>query len=84
MIKSYLSNIERSICTNPTINVIQKLASGFNVHPSVFLNWKEDKKDLQSTNHSLEYIKYKMNFMDNEQLRDLKDYTGVIEWKRKK
>lgn len=54
------------------------------MHPSVFLNWKEDKKDLQSTNHSLEYIKYKMNFMDNEQLRDLKDYTGVIEWKRKK
>lgn len=82
--KSYLSNIERNISTNPTIDVIQKLASGFKVHPSVLLNWEEDKKELQSTNDSLTYIKYRINSMDNEQLRELKDYVDVIEWKRKK
>ena len=82
--KSYLSNIERNICTNPTIGVIQKLASGFKVHPSVLLNWKEDKKESQSTNDSLEYIKYRLDFMDNEQLRELKKYVNVIESKREK
>ncbi|PGK22486.1 transcriptional regulator [Priestia megaterium] len=82
--KSYLSNIERNICTNPTIDVIQKLASGFKVHPSALLNWKEDKKASQSTNGSLECIKSKMNFMDDEQLRELKDYADVIQWKREK
>lgn len=82
--KSYLSNIERNISTNPTIDVIQKLASGFKVHPSVLLNWKEDKKESQNTNDSLEYIKYRINSMDNEQLRELKDYVDVIGWKRGK
>lgn len=82
--KSYLSNIERNISTNPTIDVIQKLANGFKVHPSVLLNCKEDKKEPQSTNDSLEYIKYRINFMDNEQLRELKDYADVIQWKREK
>ncbi|KNH20176.1 hypothetical protein ACS78_18405 [Priestia megaterium] len=82
--KSYLSNIERNISTNPTIDIIQKLASGFKVHPLVLLNWKEGKKELQSTNDSLEYIKYRINSMDNEQLRELKDYVSVIEWKRRK
>ncbi|MGW9103185.1 helix-turn-helix domain-containing protein [Priestia megaterium] len=82
--KSYLSNIERNISTNPTIDVIQKLASGLKVHPTVLLNWKEDKKELQNTNNSLEYIKYRINSMDNEQLRELKSYADVIEWKRKK
>ena len=82
--KSYLSNIERNISTNPTIDVIQKLASGFKVHPSVLLKRKEDKKESQSNNDSLEYIKYRINSMDNEQLRELKDYVDVIEWKRGK
>lgn len=82
--KSYLSNIERNISTNPTIDVIQKLASGFKVHPSVLLNWEEDKKGLQNTNDSLMHIKYRINSMDNEQLKELKDYVDVIEWKRKK
>ena len=82
--KSYLSNIERNISTNPTIDVIQKLASGFKVHPSVLLNWKEDKGELQIINDPLTDIKYRINSMDNEQLRELKDYIDVIEWKRKK
>lgn len=82
--KSYLSNIEHNISTNPTVDVIQKLASGFKVQPSVLLNWKEDKKESKGTNDSLEYIKYRINSMDNEQLRELKDYVDVIEWKRRK
>ncbi|MGF9775901.1 helix-turn-helix transcriptional regulator [Priestia aryabhattai] len=82
--KSYLSNIERNISTNPTIDVIQKLASGLKVHPSVLLNWKEDRKEFQDTNNSLAYIKYRINSMDNRQLRELKNYVDVIEWKRKK
>lgn len=82
--KSYLSNIERNISTNPTIDVIQKLADGFKVHPLVLLNWEEGKKGLQSTNDSLTHIKYRINSMDNEQLRELRDYVDVIEWKRRK
>ncbi|MGA6841342.1 helix-turn-helix domain-containing protein [Priestia megaterium] len=82
--KSYLSNIERNICTNPTIDVIQKLASGFKVHPSVLLNWVDNKKELQSTNNSLTNIRYKINSMSNEQLGELKDYVEVIELKRRK
>jgi len=82
--KSYLSNIERNICTNPTIDVIEKLARGLKVHPSALLDWKEDEKESQSTHDSLEYVKYRINSMDAEQLRELKGYIDVIEWKRKK
>ena len=82
--KSYLSNIERNICTNPTIDVIQKLAGGFKVHPLVLLNWVENKKELQSTNNSLINIRNKINSMSNEQLGELKNYVEVIELKRKK
>ena len=82
--KSYLSNIERNICTNPTIDVIQKLASGFKVHPSVLLNWGGNEKELQSTNESLIDIRNKINSMSNEQLGELKGYVEVIEWKRRK
>ncbi|MFE4036193.1 helix-turn-helix domain-containing protein [Priestia sp. YIM B13489] len=82
--KSYLSNIERNISTNPTIDVIQKLASGFKVHPAVLLNWKENKKESQSSNDSLIDIKNRINSMNNEQLRELKGYVDVIEWKRRK
>ncbi|GAB1793271.1 helix-turn-helix domain-containing protein [Priestia megaterium] len=82
--KSYLSNMERNISTNPTIDVIQKLASGFKVHPSVLLNWVENKKELRSTSDSLIDIKNKINSMSNEQLEKLNDYIEVIEWKRRK
>lgn len=82
--KSYLSNIERNICTNPTIDIIHKLASGFNIHPAVLLNWVENKKELQSTNNSLINIRNKINSMSNEQLGELKDYVEVIELKRNK
>ncbi|EGI2115029.1 helix-turn-helix transcriptional regulator, partial [Listeria monocytogenes] len=82
--KSYLSNIERDICTNPTIDVIQKLARGLKVHPSVLLGWEEDKKKLESKNDSLTCIEDIITSMNNEQLKELKDYVDIIEWKRRK
>ena len=82
--KSYLSTIERNINTNPTIDIIQKLASGFKVDPSVLLNWKEAEKESQSTHDSLEYVKHRINSMDDAQLRELKGYIDVVEWKRGK
>ena len=31
--KSYLSQIERNICTNPSIEFVEKIAAGLNIEP---------------------------------------------------
>ncbi|MEM4997247.1 helix-turn-helix transcriptional regulator [Priestia sp. SB1] len=83
--KSYLSNIERNICTNPTIDIVQKIANGFGVHPAALLKWKENRKELQqSANNYSNDIKNTINTMNDEQLIELKGYVEIIEWKRKK
>ncbi|PGK22485.1 transcriptional regulator [Priestia megaterium] len=78
--KSYLSNIERNISTNPTIEFIEKVALALNMKPESLLGWEKD--EVSSVENSFSYVKKYLLTMDDEQLIDLKDYIDFILWKR--
>ncbi|MBY0091577.1 helix-turn-helix transcriptional regulator [Priestia aryabhattai] len=80
--KSYLSQIERNICTNPSIEFVEKIAAGLNIEPEILVGWAEDKAfgSSDSFAHMQEYL----FDMDNEQLKELKEYIDFTLWKRSK
>lgn len=81
--KSYLSNIERNICINPTIDVIQKVANGLGIDPSILVEWEESIKTLDIVDDPLTYIKKMVISMDNIELKELQDYIEFTVWTRK-
>jgi len=78
--KSYLSNIERNISTNPTIEFVEKVALALNMKPESLLGWEKD--EVSSLEKSFSYVKKYLLTMDDEQLIELKDYIDFILWKR--
>ncbi|MDF2013288.1 helix-turn-helix domain-containing protein [Priestia megaterium] len=78
--KSYLSNIERNISTNPTIEFVEKVALALNMKPESLLGWEKD--EISSLENSFSYVKKYLLTMDDEQLVELKDYIDFILWKR--
>ncbi|MGA6841341.1 helix-turn-helix domain-containing protein [Priestia megaterium] len=80
--KSYLSNIERNISTNPTIEFIEKVALALNMKPESLLGWEKDENEISNLENSFLYVKKYLLTMDDEQLVELKDYIDFILWKR--
>lgn len=80
--KSYLSNIERNISTNPTIEFVEKVALALNMKPESLLGWDKDENEISSLESSFLYVKKYLLTMDDEQLVELKDYIDFILWKR--
>ncbi|MGW9103875.1 helix-turn-helix domain-containing protein [Priestia megaterium] len=80
--KSYLSNIERNISTNPTIEFVEKVALALNMKPESLLDWEKDENEISSFENSFIYVKKYLLTMDDEQLVELKDYIDFILWKR--
>lgn len=78
--KSYLSNIERNISTNPTIEFVEKVALALNMKPESLLGWEQD--EISSSENSFSYVKKYLLTMNDEQLVELKDYIDFILWKR--
>ena len=78
--KSYLSNIERNISNNPTIEFVEKVALALNMKPESLLGWEKD--EISSLENSFSYVKKYLLTMDDEQLIELKDYIDFILWKR--
>lgn len=78
--KSYLSNIERNISTNPTIEFVEKVALALNMKPESLLGWEKD--EASSLEKSFSYVKKYLLTMDDEQLIELKDYIDFILWKK--
>ncbi len=80
--KSYLSNLERDICINPTIDVVEKLAKALKVHPAVLLSW-EIKELGSGMDDSFSCIKH-ISTLDSVQLKELRDSIDIVVWKREK
>ncbi|GAB1793270.1 helix-turn-helix domain-containing protein [Priestia megaterium] len=80
--KSYLSNIERNISTNPTIEFVEKVALALNMKPESLLGWEKEENEILSLGNSFSYVKKYLLTMDDEQLIELKDYIDFILWKR--
>lgn len=80
--KSYLSNIERNISTNPTIEFVEKVALALNMKPESLLGWEKEGNEIPNIEDSFSYMKKYLLTMDDEQLIELKDYIDFILWKR--
>ncbi|WP_322551848.1 helix-turn-helix transcriptional regulator [Priestia megaterium] len=78
--KSYLSQIERNICTNPSIEFVKKIAAALNIEPEILVGWTKD--EAFESSDSFAHVKEYLFDMDNEQLKELKAYIDLMLWKR--
>lgn len=80
--KSYLSQIERNICTNPSIEFVEKIAVALNVNPEVLLGWGQNEDEITNLDNHFSYVKKCLLTINDEQLKELKDYIDFTLWKR--
>jgi len=80
--KSYLSNIERNISNNPTIEFVEKIALALNMKPESLLGWEKEENETSSLGNSFSSLKNYLLTMEDEQLIELKDYIEFTLWKR--
>ncbi|MCM3067781.1 helix-turn-helix domain-containing protein [Priestia flexa] len=78
--KSYLSNLERNICVNPTIDIVQKLADGLGVSPVSLIGWRDTYKERDS----ISSVKNEIIHMELTQLEELKKHVDLVIFKKKK
>lgn len=60
VVKSYLSTIERGIASNPTIEVVNKIARALSVDQEVLLNFEKPHQEELITNNTLFYVEKKL------------------------
>lgn len=81
--KSYLSNIERNLNQNPSINMMEKIANVLDVDMQVLLN-SDENIDPRSTLES-EWIDFvqqlKESGIEKEQIEEYKTLIEFIKWK---
>jgi len=80
--KSYLSQIERNICTNPSIEFVERIAVALNTSPEELLGWGKNKDGISGLDNTLSYVKRYLLTMEEEQLKELKDYIDFTLWRR--
>jgi len=83
--KSYLSNIERNLNQNPSINVIEKIASVLEVDLKELLGSGHDKKELQMDNEWVEFVKeLRDSGVEKDQIQEYKMLLDFIKWQNTK
>jgi len=80
--KSYLSQIERNICINPSIEFVEKVAVALNVNPEALIGWGQNEEEIPNLNSHFTYVKKCLLTIDDKQLNELKDYIDFTLWKR--
>lgn len=80
--KSYLSQIERNICTNPSIEFVERIAVALNTSPEELLGWGKNKDGISGLDNTFSYVKRYLLTMEDEQLKELKDYIDFTLWRR--
>ncbi|MCM3600547.1 helix-turn-helix domain-containing protein [Robertmurraya korlensis] len=84
--KSYLSNIERNLNQNPSINMIEKIASVLDVDMQVLL-YSNTNGDPRTTLER-EWIDFVQQLKDSgiekEQIEEYKTLIEFIQWKNEK
>ncbi|MEK1830418.1 helix-turn-helix transcriptional regulator [Priestia megaterium] len=76
--KSYLSQIERNIRTNPSIEFIEKIAVALNISPEVLVGWKHNEDELPKLDKCFLDMKKYLLTIDDKQLKELKQYIDSI------
>ncbi|MBS4220180.1 helix-turn-helix domain-containing protein [Bacillus sp. FJAT-49711] len=81
--KSYLSNIERSINKNPSINVIEKIAKVLDIDVRLLLNSSIEEKPLQLDEEWVDFAReLKESGVEKEQFEEYKTLLEFIKWKK--
>lgn len=85
--KSNLSNIERNLNQNPSLNVLEKIASALHVELSELLDTEtkiEFKKQRPDKNWTAFVRELKESGIEKEQLEEYKNLLEFIKWKNRK
>lgn len=83
--KSYLSNIERGVNQNPSIEVLKRLAIVLNADLKTLLRVQENTENDEDLNQELiELIEeLKTTVLDKEQVDEYRALIEYIKWKNK-
>ncbi|MCJ8009127.1 helix-turn-helix domain-containing protein [Lederbergia wuyishanensis] len=82
--KSYLSNIERSVNKNPSINVVEKIANVLDIDVRMLLNSSVDQKSIQLDEEWVNFAReLKESGVDKEQFAEYKTLLEFIKWKNR-
>ncbi|WP_226038108.1 helix-turn-helix domain-containing protein [Aquibacillus saliphilus] len=82
--KSYLSNIERNLNQNPSIQIIGKIAKELNVNIDTILGLNQ-KKANQPETEWLDFVnQLKASGIEKEQLQEYKTVIEFVKWKNEK
>lgn len=80
--KSYLSNIERNVNQNPSVNLIERIAIVLNVDLKILLNGENVSSDQTDENYYIEFINELKNLgIDKNQIHQYKSLIEFIKWK---
>ncbi|MBW8348406.1 helix-turn-helix domain-containing protein [Bacillus sp. IITD106] len=81
--KSYLSNIERSVNKNPSINVVEKIAKVLDVDVRILLNPNFEQKPMQLDKEWVDFAReLKESGVGKEQFEEYKTLIEFIKWKK--
>jgi XRE family transcriptional regulator of biofilm formation len=79
--KSYLSNIERNLKQNPSIHVMEKIASVLKVDLKTLLKMTTDMEKKQIEKEWMDFIyDLKKSGIDKEQIHEYKIVMEFIKW----
>lgn len=81
--KSYLSNIEREINRNPSIEVVKKIATVLDVELDIFLNLEKTNDGQHEVDQDLIDFaaQLKETGIEKEQIKEYKTLFEFIKWK---
>ncbi|WP_147533169.1 helix-turn-helix domain-containing protein [Bacillus marasmi] len=82
--KSYLSNIERNLNQNPSIQVMQKLANVLGVDLNSLLIRKKEEQDEVVNVEEWEEIVNEIKDLEREQIKEFKTIVDYIKWKNQR
>lgn len=79
--KSYLSNIERNLNQNPSIQVMQKIAFVLDVDMNTLLIKDHRQRDEVNNEKEWETFVNEIKDLEKEQIKEYKTIVDYIKWK---
>ncbi|MCR2822030.1 XRE family transcriptional regulator [Lederbergia panacisoli] len=82
--KSYLSNIERSVNKNPSINVVEKIAKVLDIDVRILLNSSMEQDQIQLDEEWVDFAReLKESGVEKDQFEEYKTLLEFIKWKNR-
>ncbi|TWD98913.1 transcriptional regulator with XRE-family HTH domain [Neobacillus bataviensis] len=83
--KSYLSNIERNLNRNPSIEVVKRIAEVLDIEFDAFLSKKNKDIQLEIDQDLIDFVaELKETGIGKEQIKEFKTLIEFIKWKNLK